>query len=96
MNPLLFGRNQFVNDRPFTFTTRRDMSNWVGDYLGLWITGGEMYAAWTDNRTSNRSHIFFAKARGSPLAHARHPEVLACSSSPTGSPAQSRLPTPSR
>lgn len=63
MNPLLFARNQFVNDRTFTFTTRRDRENWLGDYLGLWIAGGQLYAAWTDNRTTGRSHIFFAKAK---------------------------------
>jgi hypothetical protein len=62
MNPLLFGKNVFVNDQAFTFTTRRDMGNWLGDYLGLIATPTGLYAAWTDNRLNNASHIFFAKA----------------------------------
>jgi hypothetical protein len=61
MNALAFGKNSFVNDVPFTFTTRRDMANWLGDYLGMWVRGSELYAAWTDNRTTNQSHIYFAK-----------------------------------
>lgn len=63
MNKLGFGRNQFVNDVAFTFTTRRDMANWLGDYLGLWSAGNEIYAAWTDNRAANRSHIYFARGK---------------------------------
>jgi hypothetical protein len=62
MNPLAFGQNVFVNDAPLTFTTRRDMSNWLGDYLGLIATPTGIYAAWSDNRLNNQSHIFFAKA----------------------------------
>ena len=62
MNPLKFGANVFVNDTPFEFTTRRDMSNLLGDYLGLAIGNQEIYAAWTDARITNNSHIFFAKA----------------------------------
>ncbi|MSP58830.1 MAG: exo-alpha-sialidase [Myxococcales bacterium] len=61
MNPVKFGVNTFVNDTPFEFTTRRDMSNWLGDYLGLTVVGSAIYAAWTDARTNNRSHIWFAK-----------------------------------
>jgi hypothetical protein len=61
MNPLKFGPNVFVNDVPMVFTIRRDQSNWIGDYLGLAIAGNQIFAAWTDNRTNNRSHIFFAK-----------------------------------
>lgn len=60
---LAFGKNQFVNDAPFTFTTRRDMSNWLGDYLGLTSVGGEVYASWADNRKANTSHVFFAKGK---------------------------------
>jgi hypothetical protein len=62
MNPLAFGKNVFVNDQAFSFTTRRDMSNWLGDYLGLIATPTGLYAAWSDNRLNNFSHIFFAKA----------------------------------
>ncbi len=60
--PLSFGKNVFANDAAFTFTTRRDMANWLGDYLGLITSSSEIYAAWTDNRNNNRAHIFFAKA----------------------------------
>ena len=63
MVPLAFGKNSFVNDKAFTFTTRRDQANWLGDYLGLATYGGEIYAAWTDNRTTNRSQIYFAKGQ---------------------------------
>lgn len=59
---LAFGPNRFVNDVPFTFTTRRDQSNWLGDYPGLWIRDRQIYALWTDNRTGNKSHMFFARA----------------------------------
>ena len=45
----------------FVFTTRRDMSNWHGDYLGLATAGTEIYACWSDPRVGDNSHIYFAK-----------------------------------
>jgi hypothetical protein len=59
--PLAFGVNTYVNSAPFTFTTRRDQTNWLGDYLGFAIVGNSLYASWTDNRMLNLSRIQFAK-----------------------------------
>ena len=61
MNPLAFGKNTFVNDQPFTFSARRDQTNWLGDYLGFVAVGNEIYAAWGDNRVANRTQVYFAK-----------------------------------
>jgi hypothetical protein len=59
--PLHFGASTFVNDAPFTFTTRRDQLTWLGDYLGVQIVGSWIYAAWTDNRSTGVGQIFFAR-----------------------------------
>jgi hypothetical protein len=61
--PLAFGPSTFVNDVSFPFTTSRASSDWIGDYLGVWIAGGKIYAAWTDPREMMISHIFFAQSR---------------------------------
>jgi hypothetical protein len=53
--------DQFVNDQSFPFSTRRDMTNWLGDHPGLAIAGGAIYAVWTDPRVNHRSHVFFAR-----------------------------------
>src|SRR5207249_4884449 len=59
--PLQFGANRMVNDRSFQFTTSRISSNWLGDYLGLATAGNEIYAVWSDPRTRNATHVYFAK-----------------------------------
>jgi hypothetical protein len=59
--PLGFGQNTFVNSASFPFTTSRASLEWLGDYLGFWIAGNEMYAAWSDPR-GGASEIRFAKA----------------------------------
>jgi hypothetical protein len=61
--PLVFGASTFVNDTSFPFTTSRAASDWIGDYLGVYIAGGKIYAAWTDPRNMMTSHIFFAESR---------------------------------
>ncbi len=60
--PLAFGKNRFVNDVPFTFTTHRDQASRLGLYLGLTVGNGEIYAAWADNRGGSLAHVYFAKA----------------------------------
>jgi hypothetical protein len=59
--PLAFGANGFVNHASFPFTTSRVTMGWLGDYLGLWLAGGEIYASWSDPRAMGTSRIFFAK-----------------------------------
>ena len=59
--PLAFGAPTFVNSQTFPFTTSRSTQGWLGDYLGFWIAGGEMYAAWTDPRNGGQSQIYFAR-----------------------------------
>jgi hypothetical protein len=53
--------NEFVNDRGFEFATARDQATWLGDYLGLVVSGKTIYCAWTDPRLQGASHIYFAK-----------------------------------
>ena len=58
--PLSFGAAQFVNSQSFPFTTDRASNDWLGDYLGLWVSGGSIYATWTDPRGGDVSHVYFA------------------------------------
>ncbi len=58
---LAFGANTFVNDTAFGFATWRNQPSWLGDYLGFAIVGQTMYAAWTDPRDAQASHIRFTK-----------------------------------
>jgi hypothetical protein len=60
-DPLSFGRNTFVNSLPFPFRTNRNLTSWVGDYLGLVAEGNQIYATWSDPHIDLTSHIFFAK-----------------------------------
>ena len=60
-DPLRFGRNTFVNSLPFPFRSNRNLTSWVGDYLGLIVEGSQIYAAWADPHIDSTSHIFFAR-----------------------------------
>lgn len=60
-DPLSFGQNTFVNSVPFPFRTNRNLTSWVGDYLGLITQGNQIYAVWADPHIDSTSHIFFAK-----------------------------------
>jgi hypothetical protein len=60
-NGATWSANEFVNDQGFEFATARDEANWLGDYLGLTVSGKTIYCAWTDSRRQNASHIYFAK-----------------------------------
>lgn len=55
------GTNELVSDADFTFTTNRNSVTWLGDYNGLAISGHDLIAAWTDNR-SGRAAIYAARA----------------------------------
>lgn len=45
---------------PILFTGARDGSDWVGDYSGLVIDGGDLFATFVDN-SSGKSHILFTR-----------------------------------
>ena len=59
--PLAFGAGTYVNSASFTFSTRRDLQLWEGDYLGLTAAGSTLYAVWSDPRVGGVAHIQFAK-----------------------------------
>jgi hypothetical protein len=61
--PLRFGAATFVNTVSFPFSTRRDMSDWLGDYLGLVAVGSDLYAAWSAPRVGQYTQIWFARGR---------------------------------
>jgi hypothetical protein len=58
---LSFSPPSFVSDASFTFTTRRDVVYWLGDYVGLVGFQGALHAVWADPRKTSYSHIFHAQ-----------------------------------
>ena len=62
MAPLGFGAGTFVNSASFGFTTDRASSQWLGDYLGMSIVGGEIYAAWSAPPSASQdTQIYFSR-----------------------------------
>jgi hypothetical protein len=59
-SPPAFVPSAAVNDSEFPFTVSRSAPTWLGDYLGLDTDGKTIYAAWSDPRDRNASHMFFA------------------------------------
>jgi len=55
-----FGANEFVSDHAFPFTTNRMTNSWLGDYVGLDVKGGKIFASWTDPRNGMQSQIYVA------------------------------------
>jgi len=55
-----FGLNQFASDHAFPFTTSRMTNLWLGDYVGLAVAGGRIYASWTDPRNQMQSQVYVA------------------------------------
>ncbi len=46
------GSNEAVSDRPFVFSTTRDVTRWHGDYGGIALApDGSVWAGWSDTRT---------------------------------------------
>jgi hypothetical protein len=55
-----FGTNEFVTDHAFPFTTNRMTNLWLGDYVGLDLRGGKIFASWTDPRNGTSSQVYVA------------------------------------
>ena len=55
-----FGINEFVTDHAFPFTANRMTNLWLGDYAGLTLAGGKIYASWTDPRNGTSSQVYVA------------------------------------
>ena len=53
-----FGTNEFVTDGAFTFTANRMTNSWLGDYVGLHVSGGKIYSSWTDPRNGTDSQVY--------------------------------------
>jgi hypothetical protein len=60
--PLGFGKNTFVNDASFPFTTERDTEGWLGDYLGMAASGSTLFVVWSDPRNQAGSQIYFTRS----------------------------------
>jgi hypothetical protein len=54
--------NEQVSDAPFTFNTSRDIRRWHGDYLGLAVDRGRVFAVWSDTRTGSPA-VYLAQGR---------------------------------
>jgi hypothetical protein len=47
---------------PVTFQSKRQMVDWLGDYTGLFLQGGDLYTTYVDN-SSGASHVAFAREK---------------------------------
>jgi hypothetical protein len=55
-----FESNQFVNDMAFPFTSNRMTNSWLGDYVGMHVQQGKIFASWTDPRNGMQSQVYVA------------------------------------
>jgi hypothetical protein len=55
-----FTTPEVVSDTLFPFFTGRIPGLWLGDYIGIGIGGGKVYAAWADPRGGRATHFYLS------------------------------------
>lgn len=55
-----FAEHSVVSDALFAFSEDRASTLWLGDYLGVAISGGSVFAVWADPRESRVAHFRLA------------------------------------
>jgi hypothetical protein len=57
-----FHKNRLVTPNAFPFEDFQYSEGWLGDYLGITASGGQLFTAWSDSHDQDHSHIQFAHA----------------------------------